>query len=266
MKKESGIKLIILTSFFVCIVDTSVMAQIGEGSVFWVERSFRDIEAMGKAGGAVIAPVAQIEAHGPHLPVGTDYYIVEEIAGRAARKSGAVVGPPVLLGNCVDFSCWPGYILVDNDVFVSIIRNYCRSIEDHGFKKLIFLVEHSGANLNGIRTALEEYGRDNPQMKIIVKTTEMLLDEEVRKFRKRNFNIDTAVMLAIRPDMVKMENLPDKVELKSISEGQTLKDMAPDALFVLPTASTVEDGNEILDIVVANMVELIVDSSKSTFE
>jgi creatinine amidohydrolase len=258
MKKESGHTFIILTIFLICVLHIPVTAQTEEGSVFWVERSFRYIEAMGKAGGIVIAPVAQIEAHGPHLPVGTDYYIVEEIAERAARKSGAIVGPPVLLGNCVDFSCWPGYVLVDNDVFVSIIKNYCRSIEAHGFKKLIFLVEHSGANLNGIRTAVEENGRINPQMEIIVKTTEMLLGQEVRKFRKPNFNMDTAIMLAIRPDMVKMDRLPDKVELKSVSEGQTLKDMAPDALFVLPTASTAKDGNEILNIVVANMVKLIV--------
>lgn len=209
--------------------------------------------------------MAQIEAHGPHLPVGTDYYIVNEIARRAAEMGDAIVGPPILLGNCIDFASWPGYVIVDNATFLSIIKNYCESIAAHGFKKLIFLVEHGGANINGIQMAVEEYHRERSEMTILVTTTGMLLGQDVAKFRKPNFDLDTSLMPAIKPDMVEMENLPEKLELKPrmrnaipFVQGQNLAHMAPDAWFILPTASTANEGNEILDIVVANMVELIV--------
>lgn len=242
----------------------NVYAQSGSRSVFWMDQSFREIEGAGQSGGTVIAPMAQVEAHGPHLPVGTDFYIVNEIARRAAEASGAIVGPPILLGNCIDFASWPGYVIVDNATFLSIIKNYCESIAAHGFKRLIFLVEHGGANINGIQMAVEEYHRENPEMAILVTTTGMLLGQDVAKFRKPNFDLDTALMLAIKPEMVKMENLPEKLELNPrirnaipFIQGQSLADMAPDALFVLPTASTKEDGIDILDIVVRQLTELV---------
>lgn len=235
-----------------------------KSSVFWLERSFRDIEALGQSECFVIIPMAQIEAHGPHLPVGTDYYIANEIAKRAAEKSGAIVGPPLLIGNCIDFSSWPGYIIVDNSTFISLIKHYCNSMAEQGFKKLVFLVEHGGANVNGIQMAVEEYHKDHPEMIILVTTTGMLLGREAAKFRKPNFHLDTALMLAVRPELVNMNKLPENIEIKPRSrtaipfvKGQSLADMAPDALFVLPTGSTKEDGNAILDIVVDSLTELV---------
>ncbi|RKY86683.1 hypothetical protein DRQ09_05770 [candidate division KSB1 bacterium] len=236
-----------------------------KSTVFWLEKSFREIEVLGKNDGAtVIVPVAQIEAHGPHLPVGTDYFITNEIAKRTAEKCNAIVGPPVLLGNCIDFSCWPGYIIIDNSTFFSIIKNYCQSVAEHGFSKLVFIVQHGGSNVNGVRLAVEEYHKENPGMSILISTTSMLLGKEIAEFRKKNFNIDTAVMLAIRPDLVNMDKLPEKIDVKSIPRNVisykkcwTLADISPDALFVLPTSSTKEDGNKILDIVVKNLVNLI---------
>lgn len=257
-----------LTHFIIAVIlilTCAVNAQ--ERSVFFMDMDFKTLEQLGESGGTIIVPMAQIEAHGPHLPVGTDYYITREIAKKTAEGSDAIVAPPLLCGNCIDFTSWPGYIVVDNKTFINLVKNYCRSIEEQGFDTLVFLVQHGGNNVNGIRLAVEEYHRDHPKMIIHVTTTGMLLGKEVAQFRKSNFSMDTAMMLHIRPDLVHMEKIPDTLQVKPFSrtaytfrQGQSLADMAPEALFYKPTASTKEYGAEILDIVVQNFVELIVNN------
>lgn len=256
-------KKFIYVFLLVCLTPILVLyAQ--DRSVFFMDLDFHTLKQLGQSGGTVIVPMAQIEAHGPHLPVGTDYYITREIAKRTAEKSGAIVGPSILLGNCIDFASWPGYIVVDNKTFIDIVKNYCRSIEEQEFQTLVFIVQHGGNNVNGIRLAAEEYHRDHPKMKIQITTTSMLLAKEVSKFRKPNFHMDTAMMLDVRPDLVHMEQLPDTLHVKPFSrtaytfqQGQSLADLAPEALFYKPTTSNKEDGAKIMDIVVKNLVKLI---------
>ena len=264
MKCKADFRCVITLIVLMMPLFSTVKSQTQKRSVFWLERSFRDIEALGASECFVIAPMAQIEAHGPHLPVGTDYYIVNEIAKRAAERSGAIVGPPLLIGNCIDFSSWPGYVIVDNSTFISLIKQYCHSMAEQGFNKLVFLVEHGGSNVNGIQMAVEEYHKDHPEMILLITTTGMLLGREGAQFRKPNFHLDTALMLAVKPDLVNMDKLPDNIEIKqrprtaiSFVKGQSLADMAPEALFVLPTGSTKEDGLAILEVVANNLTELI---------
>jgi len=235
-----------------------------ERSVFFMDLDFNTLEQLGKSGATIIVPMAQIEAHGPHLPVGTDYYITREISKRAAEGSSAVVAPPLLFGNCLDFASWPGYVVVDNKTFIDLVKNYCRSIDEQGFNTLIFLVQHGGNSVNGIRLAVEEYHRDHPGMIIHVTTTGMLLGKAAAQFRKPNFHLDTAMMLHIRPDLVYMEKIPDTLQVRlfprtayTFRQGQGLADLAPEALFTRPTASTRQDGAKILEIAVRNLSELI---------
>src|SRR5262249_58221603 len=57
-----------------------------------------------------ILPVAAMEAHGPHLPVGTDLLIVESVARRAAARLGPGVYllPTIPFGNSTHARGTPG--------------------------------------------------------------------------------------------------------------------------------------------------------------
>ena len=62
---------------------------------FWAEMSWRDFAAADMAKTVAVLPVAAIEQHGPHLPVGTDAFIGEGYLqtrdrARARRLAGAV--------------------------------------------------------------------------------------------------------------------------------------------------------------------------------
>ena len=61
--------------------------------VLWHELTFKEIVEAAKEQKAVIVPAAQIEAHGPHLPTGTDYFLTLRLSVEAARRSNAIVAP-----------------------------------------------------------------------------------------------------------------------------------------------------------------------------
>ena len=56
--------------------------------MFWAERSFPELGEATRVGKAVaILPLGAVEAHGPHLPVGTDVWIAEAMARSGARQA-----------------------------------------------------------------------------------------------------------------------------------------------------------------------------------
>ena len=62
------------------------------------EMNFVDYRAEVAKTRAIILPVGAFEVWGPHLPVGADTLVAEEIANRISEKIGWVVGPSVPVG------------------------------------------------------------------------------------------------------------------------------------------------------------------------
>ncbi|HEX2338079.1 MAG TPA: creatininase family protein, partial [Hyphomicrobiaceae bacterium] len=63
-------------------------------SVLWQELTAEDLRTKAKADAVVVLPVASIEQHGPHLPVGVDTILCGAVCKRAA---GAVTKTPVVV-------------------------------------------------------------------------------------------------------------------------------------------------------------------------
>ena len=56
---------------------------------YWAEMSWKDFQAADMSRVIAVLPVAAIEQHGPHLPVGVDTFINEGYLARAiARRPG----------------------------------------------------------------------------------------------------------------------------------------------------------------------------------
>ena len=49
-------------------------------------------------GWPLLVPAGSIEYHGPHLPLGTDTFIVQELLTRVARQVNCLVAPPLWYG------------------------------------------------------------------------------------------------------------------------------------------------------------------------
>ena len=89
-------------------------------------------------------PIGTLEAHGRHLPVGTDTLCAKGVALELARRFGGVVAPPVsygltnLLAQTAPASFFP------DDLFRSFVEATVKSFVRHGFKKIIIVNGHGG--------------------------------------------------------------------------------------------------------------------------
>ena len=77
--------------------------------------------------------------HGPHLPLGTDLYVVEELARRVTAVASVITMPALSYGYFPAFVDWPGSVSVSANHFVGMVGDIVRSMARHGVQKFILL-------------------------------------------------------------------------------------------------------------------------------
>lgn len=113
----------------------------------WEELSASEFqEAVVRAGKVCVLPLGIIEKHGPSLPLGTDLYIVREMALRAAAKEYVVVFPEFFAGQINEARHQPGTIAYSPELVWKVLEETCQEIARNGFEKIIFINGHGGNN------------------------------------------------------------------------------------------------------------------------
>lgn len=120
--------------------------QIGEMS--WTDFEEERLEI-------ALLPVGSTEQHGPHGPLSTDSLIAEEIAERAAEKTGALQLPPVKVGVSREHSRFPGTLHVSPETFRQQLSEIVLSASKSGPKKFVIVNGHGG-NIPHIREICED--------------------------------------------------------------------------------------------------------------
>ena len=110
------------------------------------EYAFNTWEEIGSyaGNGTVIIPTGAIEVYGPHLPLGSDSLVAEEIARRLAGDIGAKCLPLIPVGYSADLLSFPGTLSVEPEAFKAYVTGVCLSLKKWGFTKFLFLNTHLG--------------------------------------------------------------------------------------------------------------------------
>ena len=115
---------------------------------FWAEMTWKDFEARDMARTIAVLPLAATEQHGPHLPLGTDTFIME---GYLARVVPRVPGElPVLflpVQNCglsIEHTDFPGTLSVPAELLIPAWTKICECVHRTGCRKLVLLNSHGG--------------------------------------------------------------------------------------------------------------------------
>ena len=116
------------------------MAGMSYPSRFWADLSTRDFaeaRTWGLAAQTVaVLPVAAVEQHGPHLPVGTDYLTVEhlarEAAGIAADQISVVVAPTLPFGSSHHHIPFGGTMSLSTEGYYRIVTELAESLIQGG--------------------------------------------------------------------------------------------------------------------------------------
>src|SRR5215210_6028494 len=111
-----------------------------------------------------LLPVGPPEAHGPHLPVGTDLIAAGELCERAAwelaaRGTECLIAP--LLPYCLAevASLFPGTITVRAAVVAALVADICQGLAHSGFGRTLIVSGHAeGENLAALRDGAGQAG------------------------------------------------------------------------------------------------------------
>ena len=92
----------------------------------------------------VIMPVASLEEHGHHGPIGTDFLNGLERAKLVAQKTDVLVAPILFPGNSPYHMAFPGTITLPAETIQLVYFQAAQSLIRHGFKRFLILNSHGG--------------------------------------------------------------------------------------------------------------------------
>jgi creatinine amidohydrolase len=188
-------------------------------SFFWSELPTRDFAAIDWTRVVVVLPIAAIEQHGPHLPVGVDAMILEgviaRIVARLPQDAGALFLPVQSVGVSTEHRDFPGSLSLSPATALNLVIEIAESALRAGARKLLLLNSHGGNSPLLAQAALELRARH----KALAATCsfsrfgypEGLYDADELRHGIHGGCVETSLMLALRPECVDMalaENFP----------------------------------------------------------
>jgi len=191
---------------------------------------------LAKNRGIIIFPVATTEAHGDHLPLGTDTYTAEWIAEELSRRTGLpVLSPtPIRAGASPTFHYdlngdpIPGTLAVSQQTLFALIKDILRGLWATGFRKVIIVQGHGQEpHLQVIaHETATELRREGKNLFIAAATYWELAAETLRRELSTPFyhsgEEETSNVLFVRPDLVKLDKVTGKT-FKPLIDKSLLK-------------------------------------------
>lgn len=116
-------------------------------------------KTMAQANPLIVLPVAAIEQHGPHLPVGTDALIAEILLREVCQKLGPLedvfLAPPLYFGKSNEHLGFPGVLNLSRESLAHLFLATLHQLHTWGFRRVAILNTHGG-NSPCLRTLIRE--------------------------------------------------------------------------------------------------------------
>jgi len=184
---------------------------------FWREMTTRDFSDSATQDWIAVLPIAAIEQHGPHLPVGVDALLAEGMVGRVVDRLPddlpASFLPVQQVCKSNEHIAFPGTLTLSWDVAIKAWLQIGESVARAGLRKLVIVTSHGGnvppmeivarelRQTHGMAVATTSWGRMNP--------VEVHSYPEGPVVDIHGGLSETSMMLATRPDLVHMDRAED---------------------------------------------------------
>jgi len=108
----------------------------------WHLMTWQEIRDARERNPVILIPSGTLETQGPNTFVGLEYVVPKRLAEEVARRTTALVVPPIPFGYSALFQDFPGTISLRPDTLTALFEDVVRSIVKHGFDHLMFLAMH----------------------------------------------------------------------------------------------------------------------------
>ena len=236
----------------------------------WEKLTSLDFEkAVITSEGVGILPIAVVEPHGPHLPLGTDMLEAHATACRAAEQEPAIVFPAYPFGINHESAHLPGSLVFRRDLVLALLENVCDEMARHGLSKIIFLSGHGGnryllplfvqtlVEKEKTYTVYDANPAGMPDVEALLETEEW----------GHACEMETSFGLYLFPELVKMDQVPP-TSFSNLRRNQALQEvgvytpmdwyaMYPAMYVGEPGKATAAKGEAMVNYRVESLVEII---------
>jgi creatinine amidohydrolase len=244
-------------------------------SALWKELTAEDINALAKAGAAVLLPVASMEQHGPHLPVGVDTILCEGVCKAAADRirhdTPVIVAPTLWCGMAEHHMAFGGTFTFDIPTYRSVLIAFLQSIERAGFKRVAIVNGHGG-NVSALNAFLPDLARHTSLDLIATTYFELALPLlgnilEDQKSVLHACELETSLMMVLAPGTVKHDRIAEAVGpnfansrdvlMPPAQRFRSLKSFTPNGVIGDPRRASQAKGEALLEACSKTLGELI---------
>jgi creatinine amidohydrolase len=248
---------------------------------WWAEYGAADYGDVDPEATIAVLPLAAVEQHGPHLPVGTDMLIAEGMLATAVALLPADLDvrilPPQAVGKSNEHIYAPGTLTLPAAVAVEAWTELGLSIRRAGLRKLVMVNAHGGneeimgivarelrvrADMLAVKTSWSRFG-----------VPDGMISDEERRHGIHGGEVETSLMLHFRPDLVDMAKARDFASMARETErrfrrlGPTgahafawiASDLNSDGVVGNASAADAEKGRRIAEHQAGGFVELLQD-------
>jgi creatinine amidohydrolase len=247
----------------------------------FMEMTWTDLAGADTQRWIAVLPVAAVEQHGPHLPLGVDSFIAQAYLDRVHEilpASLPVTFLPVMkLGQSDEHKAFPGTLSLSASTAIGTYVDIGESLARAGVRKLVIVTSHGG-NVAAMEIAARDL-RVRHRMLVVTAAWHRFgyppgtFERDEQRHGVHAGDVETSLMLAGRGDTVRMESAENAVpvtvgmaeEFKWLSAfrpvgfGWMTQDLHPSGALGDATLATAAKGEAALHHGAQGFVELMAD-------
>ncbi|MFC6716229.1 creatininase family protein [Natrialbaceae archaeon GCM10025810] len=212
-----------------------------------------------------VVPVGSTEQHGPHAPLGTDWFAAEAIAEAGIERfDGEVVRAPTIpIGIAEEHRHFPGTMWVSEETFQAYVREAVASLAYHGFDRVV-LVNGHGGNVDALRTAAARITRRDDSYAVPFTWFDAVGEHSADM--GHGGPLETSLIAHLEPDLIREDRLEEANAGAADSWGEWVSyaNLAYDAAEFTengvvgdPTEGGPERGEELLELAAEALARLL---------
>ncbi len=196
---------IFIFSFTSLMFISFIFAQGPSKALVLQEMTWADVRDYLENCDMVIIPLGATEQHGPHLPLGTDYYEAQGMSRLISARTGVMVAPVLLAGYSVYHSGFPGTLSLKPETMEEVLFETVEMLIKYGFRRFLFFNYHGGNNIVQ-QKIIHRINHTTEAVAVAIGHGSPIEKEEEGEFFDWHAGVsETSIMLYLKPELVKME-------------------------------------------------------------
>ena len=230
----------------------------------WADLSSPELAEVAKRTKVAVLVTGAVEAHGEHLPLGTDTLLAWEVAQRAVSQEPALLLPPISYGVCWSLSYLPGTISLRQETAAALYRDVLEEVVRNGIDKIVVVNGHGGNNAALTIACQEVAARYNVTIVVVNWWIDLVSEDAVKALETYQGHAgedETSAVLYVKPEAVRSDRARPHTQYRRYRfyTPERGRLVYGHGVHGHPEKASVEKGRLLIESAVQNLVALIRD-------